>query len=340
MRTVLHLVPDLGPNSHAQQIALLAPRLPRDRFRVQVANFHDSDFFRGPLYAADIPVFVLGPPRPFAPVLWISLRRLLAQQRPDVIHAWGWPALRLAVTATLGRRVPIVASDTTISPRTAWFDRWCFRRANRVVLPTGKPDEHTTIIPFAVETPANADRTAWRRKLDIPTDVPVFAIAGTLSARYGWREALQVFDILSHVWAETWLLVAGDGPDAPALTEFVGKLGLERVRCLGWRRDLPAELAAADALFVFGERGGRSAALQALAAGTPVVAWRRPDLVELLGDAAIFVERGDLHSCATAVRQLIEKSDRRHEIVARGRALSARLAPEIVVQRWVEVYGQ
>lgn len=338
MRTMLHLLPDLGPSGHAQQLALIAPRLPRDQFQIRVATFRDSDFFREPLCAANIPVFVLALHQAPMPILWIALLRLLAQQKPDAIHAWGWQALRLTAAATIGKRIPIIAGDTALSPRSGWFDRWCLGRAKRIALPTGVADERTTIIPYCAEAAPAIDRAAARKKLDLPAEVPVFLFAGALEPRHGWRDALEVFDILSHVYAGTWLLVAGNGPDAAASDEYRVKLGLQNVRLLGWRSDLHELLSAADMLFVFGERGGRNLALQALAAGTPVAAWRRPDLVQMLGDAALFCDRGDRHSVAIAIRRIVENPADREALITRGKAQAEQFSPEKIVPQWAELY--
>lgn len=347
MRTVMHLAPDLGPNSYAHQLAILLPRLPRDRVRSNALVFRDQSFFRDPLEAAAISIDVLGRQKSFAPALWWAMRRAMGQRRPDLIHAWGWAALRLAASATIGRKIPIVAFDTATSVRTSRIDRWLLNRAAHVVLPADSlPSsaagpfivDRKCVIRFAVEKPSTPCRITAKERLGLPGDAPVFVFAGRLAPRHGWRESLMVFDILSHVYQETWLIVVGDGHERAAMDEFVFKLGLDRVRLLGWRRDLPEVLAASDALFCFGEIGGRSMSLQALAAGTPVLAWRRGDLLDLLGDAAVFCERNDRHATAIAARQIVENQSHREELIRRGLARVVSFNPENVARQWLELY--
>lgn len=340
MRRLVHLLPDLGPHDHAEQVALLAPRLPSDRFSVHVITFRAADFWRGPLQAADIPVLVLGPKSSFLPSLWIRLRRELHQLRPDIIHAWGWEALRLAGVATLGQRPTILASGTELAPQTGCFDRWCQQQAQWVVMPTGSPHERVTVIPYSVAAPVPQDRTMARARLNVPAAAPVFLYAGALAPQHGWREALMLFDLLAHVYHDAWLLVAGGGPDADAMTEFAQKLGLKQVRQLGWQHDPAAVAAAADAAFVLGTLGSPTVALNAVANGLPVVAWRRPDLVELLGTAAAICARDDFQSAAMAVRRVVEEPDWRREVIARGQKHATQFRPEQIVPQWIDVYEQ
>jgi hypothetical protein len=80
----------------------------------------------------------------------------------------------------------------------------------------------------------------------------------------------------SRGWAAAapgWV-IAGDGPDAADLRERADRLGLgERVRFLGYRRDMPEVLASAD-VFVLASRKDSLAnvMLVAMSLGVPVVA--------------------------------------------------------------------
>ncbi|MET8609822.1 glycosyltransferase family 4 protein [Streptomyces misionensis] len=80
------------------------------------------------------------------------------------------------------------------------------------------------------------------------------------------------------------------------------------------------------------------AAVEALASGIPVIAHPTPGLREALGDAAVFVDRGDVPRWASAIRALHRDGDRRDEATAAALARSAYLADQAraELKAWVE----
>lgn len=67
-------------------------------------------------------------------------------------------------------------------------------------------------------------------------------------------------------------------------------------------------------------------ALEAMAAGTPVIAASAPGLVEVCGDAARYADPRDEVAFATALRELAGQPALRRELVQRGRAQAARFS--------------
>jgi glycosyltransferase involved in cell wall biosynthesis len=66
--------------------------------------------------------------------------------------------------------------------------------------------------------------------------------------------------------------------------------------------------------------------LEAMACGAPVVSTRAASLPELLGDAAMFVDVGDIDGLARAIRDLSRDTSRREELAAAGAARAAALS--------------
>ncbi|MGH7033017.1 MAG: glycosyltransferase, partial [Stellaceae bacterium] len=84
-----------------------------------------------------------------------------------------------------------------------------------------------------------------RARLETPADVPLALALGRLHPNKG-------FDLLLEAAARVeglYLWLAGEGPLAADLKRQAASLGIAwRVRCLGWREDVPALLAACDCL--------------------------------------------------------------------------------------------
>jgi len=108
----------------------------------------------------------------------------------------------------------------------------------------------------------------------------------------------QVRDVRAH------LALVGDGPLQPEVRAQVERLGLsERVTFAGYRRDIPAVLAASDALLLTSEREGLNrSVLEAMASGRPVIGTDTRGIEDAVGaEAGWIVADGDVHALAEAI---------------------------------------
>ncbi len=77
--------------------------------------------------------------------------------------------------------------------------------------------------------------------------------------------------------------------------------------------------------------------LEAMAAGTPVVAAAGGALPDVLGDAALFVEPGDAAGLARAIRHLLDDASLREDLRERGRRRAQAFLPPVVARRVLDV---
>jgi glycosyltransferase involved in cell wall biosynthesis len=80
--------------------------------------------------------------------------------------------------------------------------------------------------------------------------------------------------------------------------------------------------------------------LEAMAAGTPVVASNASCLPEVLGDAALLVEPTDGQAFASALEAVLTRPEVREPLVAAGRARARLFTWERCAQGTVEAYRQ
>jgi glycosyltransferase involved in cell wall biosynthesis len=160
-------------------------------------------------------------------------------------------------------------------------------------------------------TPAPPGRKEARERLGLPSDAFVVAFIGRLSAWKGqdvFAEAIAQLD-------EAVGVVAGDqvpGTDhAAALDRQAAELGIdERLVRLGFVDDVDVVLGAADAVVVPSKRPEPLGlvALEAAAAGVPVVATSAGGLAEFVREAraGALVPPGDAGAVATALRAIAQ----------------------------------
>lgn len=127
-------------------------------------------------------------------------------------------------------------------------------------------------------------RAETRVALRIPAEAPVLMALGELTDRKNVALLLAAAPRLVAAFRGLRILVAGEGKEEARLREQARALGVEKsVTFLGFRRDVPDLLAAADVL-VHPARveGFGYAVAEAMAAGLPVVATNASSLPELV----------------------------------------------------------
>jgi len=168
--------------------------------------------------------------------------------------------------------------EKRIVPRAKYVITTCERTKNDIVHHLGVPAERIKVIFMGVDghlfKPADrTQREATRREMGLPLDRPIAAFVGALGDRR------KGFDTLFSAWEQlckdpAWdvdLAVVGRGMELPNWQKRAADAGLaERVRFLGFVKDLPAFLSSCDLHVLPSRYEGYSLATQeALACGIP-----------------------------------------------------------------------
>jgi glycosyltransferase involved in cell wall biosynthesis len=350
---VLFVIPRLDHCGSVHQLRMLAANLPRDRFECCLCVLGPEGLGTEELRKAGISVESLGWQR------WLDLgalrrlRQLVRSFRPDVIHAWQPPALR-AVGLGGGNGVRLLFSaplSPVRRPTIHQWDRWLLRRVERVIVSgpaqadrcrrAGVSAEKLVAIPPAVEIEPSLERKT------IPVDwdckARCLACVGPLQARKGFRDAIWAFDILRYVADGLHLLLIGDGPEVYRLRQFIHiTQTADRIHLLGAREDVPAWLKCAQIVWVPSRTpAGVNVALEAMAAGRPVVASHLPELAEVVldGQTGLLVPPGDKMALARQTRLLLENAELRQRLGEAARQRAARhFARDDLVRRFTDLY--
>jgi L-malate glycosyltransferase len=165
---------------------------------------------------------------------------------------------------------------------------------------------------------------AIRKEFDL-VGAPVVGCVARLAPRRGHELLIRGFRLLLAEHPGARLLLVGKGEARPDLERLVGELGLTReVLFAGYRdADLPGVLQALDAFALMGAGSDEScrAALEAMAAGRPVVARHVGALPETVvhGVTGLLVDDDRPESVASALRALIAEPERAGAMGKAGR---------------------
>ena len=143
----------------------------------------------------------------------------------------------------------IYAAAARIFPRIAFCSDFIRAEAEEIYPPL-RSIGATIRNPFPLPPrPQERDKVAARRALGIPESAPVVGNAGWLIPRKRWDVFLRAAARIAERRPDVLFLACGDGPLRDELKEQCGALGLaERVRWLGWQKDLTAFYLSLDVL--------------------------------------------------------------------------------------------
>jgi glycosyltransferase involved in cell wall biosynthesis len=242
----------------------------------------------------------------------IALYRLFRRERPHVVHTHTAKAGVLGRVAARLARVPVVVHTFHGHVLHGYYGplkNWLLRRAERglgvlsdrlvTVSEQVKRDllryrvaraEKITVIPLGLDLdPFLASgrlNGTLRRELGMGDAEPVVAIVGRIFPIKNHRLFLEAAARVAAELDSARFVVVGDGVLRPAMEDCTRALGIaDRVVFTGWRRDLPSIYPDLDVLVVSSDNEGTPvSAIEAMAAGCPVVATRVGGLPDLIAD--------------------------------------------------------
>jgi L-malate glycosyltransferase len=275
------------------------------------------------------------------------LRALVSREKVDVVHThhshdhwlgwWGGGSAALVRSFHNERAV-----------RSGWPASSLYRRTDALVAVSRRIEERLLAagarrgrlhrIDGVVDVARFASDTAGAAKVREEFSVgegPLIGCVSRLAAGRGHESLIEAFRQLLARRPEARLLLVGKGERRDALIGLVTRLGLERQTLFAGYRDadLPAVLAALDVFVLLGAGSDEScrAALEAMAAGRPVVAARvgaLPDAV-VHGETGLLLDRSTPEDVAAALERLLANAGERRAMGEAGRRRALALfAPE------------
>lgn len=296
------------------------------------------------------------------------LARVLGRYRADVVVCYDQRSVRLAALADRlvwphapwpGQRFPSIiyyyGGEGTFRNR-FWNQRVVGPRIARYV-PNAEalrqellsfgwiPDTHVQVIYDGLDpTPIlQADPTGMRRELDTPPDALVAITVARLVPGKGHEILLHAVQTLAPRYPQLRIWLAGDGPEDAAYRALAARLGVaDRVQFLGFRKDVPRLLRAADLLcHPSRKEGAPNAVREGMAAGLPVAAVAASGTPELMveGETGLLSPVDDVPALAANLDRLLADPDLRKRMGSAGkeRAL-AEFAEGACTLRWLNLF--
>jgi glycosyltransferase involved in cell wall biosynthesis len=293
---------------------------------------------------------------------WAPFWRLLRREDVDVIHAHLFgPNLWASLWTRLARVPVFVAHEHTWSyqgrPLRKLADRWVVAAASDVFLAVSEEDRRqmlsieripadvVRVLPNGIAPPAAPDGAALRAALGVPAEAPVVGSVGLLRPQKDFPTLIRAHaEVLARV-PGAHLVIAGDGPEGPALERLVADLGVgASVTLAGFRPEGAALAAAFDVAASSSTFEGSSLAiLEWMALGRPIAATAVGGTPDLLahGAAGVLVAPSDPAALGEAIAGLLTDPERAAQLGAAARERQrAEYDLDVQVRRLEALYAE
>lgn len=187
-------------------------------------------------------------------------------------------------------------------------------------------------------------RRATRAELGLG-DEPTLLTVARLDEQKGHRHLLDAIAIVAARRPNLILLLAGEGPLEGVLRAQCASLGIsQRVRFLGYRRDVPELFEAADIVVLPSLYEGLPlVAIEALGAGRPLVATEVDGTPEVVieGKTGLLVPPANAAALAAAIERLLENQELASRLASDGREFVQRnFAVQRQIQQTAALYSE
>jgi glycogen(starch) synthase len=247
-----------------------------------------------------------------------AVAKIVRDLRPHLLHAaftgpgiWALPKPQVAplILSFHGVEQIDFAAPGGLFARTldraAWITA-CSRAALEGVLGAAPQiGDRASVVPYGLEPPAGGEPP------QPPAGPPMVLCARRMVREKGMDLAIEAFATLASTDHDARLVMAGDGPERPALESRVRELGIaDRVTFTGWVAppDMPALVAAATIVLIPSRSEGFGlVALEAALMARPVIAAGVGGLREAVDDGVtgLLVPREDTGAMTDAIRRLL-----------------------------------
>ena len=199
----------------------------------------------------------------------------------------------------------------------------------------GMPPSRIRVVHNGVDINEFHPGIASRTALELPEGVPLGLFAGDLKTRRknldSTLRALQRVD-------DVHLAVAGDTTDSP-FPDMAQRIGIaDRVHFMGFRRDIPDLMRAAD-FFVFPSRyeACTLVLLEAMASGLPIITAKTAGGAELVDTESGYVldDPEDVKGISQAMRTLAKDSEKRQMMAHQARSTAETLTWEHMAKQYM-----
>ncbi len=298
----------------------------------------------------------------FIPTNWWRLKRIIEENNYDIVVGNSAHAIDfIRFTLPFLRKKPKLVFVRRNRGVSSFFSKWFkYSVADRIVVVSKKVYEDLKEANFfpekLVPIESGIDLTRFkpyrhlkrelRKKLNLPVEGKIFVNVANWILHHKRQDLLlKAFGRVAVSRKDVYLLLVGLNTDSPEAIKMIERLGLKgRVFPLGFRRDVPDILNAAD-YFAFSSdfEGIAGALLQAMATEMVVISTAAGGIPEYLKDGknGFLVPVGDEKALADAMNKALHLSEEEYKKIATSaRRTAQNYSIERTARKYIELFEE
>ncbi|MEY2858018.1 MAG: hypothetical protein RLZZ74_2330 [Cyanobacteriota bacterium] len=184
-----------------------------------------------------------------------------------------------------------------------------------------------------------ADLAQVRQELSLSDNDTLLLAIAEFTPRKRHRDLLNALVKVAN--PQVHLALAGEGPIKIELKALTKELGIEKqVHFLGYRKDIPTLIQAADAVLLVSQQEGLPRSImEAMCLNTPVIGSNIRGTQDLLENGCgLLVELGDTDALAKAMTQVVEDPDSLAAMAAKAQVKMASYDLKQIIQQYSDIY--
>jgi glycosyltransferase involved in cell wall biosynthesis len=324
--TVLHIINTLGPGGAERLVSDLSVWFREHKIDIYVYVLKSirNDFFRNDLIKEGINL-TYSERKSFTDIRHIAdIVRYARKIGADIIHAHLSYSVYYAAISSffLKKRTRLVYTEHSTSNRRRgkfYFkisDRIVASRYSKIICISKEAElflnmwlENTKNKSVTINNGINLDKfkgaedAGLRKTYNLPADAKIILNVGSLSRNKNQKLLIRA---VCHAGGGYILFIAGQGPLESELKKEVIKLGIEKqVFFLGVRKDVESLYKSSDLLVLCSRwEGFGLVAVEAMAAGVPVLVSNIPGLSGVTGEGGFTFEPDDLEDLVSKIKMI------------------------------------
>lgn len=334
---ILYIIWSLGLGGAERVVINLAKGLDKARFNPMVCCLNEAGEFAAELESAGIKVIALHKKSKADITVIAKLITVITENNIQIVHTHLWGANFWGRIAAKFAKVPVIIAtehnvDIWKSGLNFILDRLLARISDKIIavsqsvkgfyIKQGIPAGKIEVIYNGISLDPRCSILDARKSFGLSDGESLLAVVGRLVEQKGHRYLFEALSMLNGR-RKVKLLVIGDGPEQQRLADSVQRLGLgAKIIFTGLRKDVREFIRGIDILVLPSLREGLPvAALEAMAAGKPVIATNVGGTPELIsdGETGLLVKPADPLALSGALEKLLSDRQLAQTMGERGR---------------------
>lgn len=337
---ITYLIEQLAPGGAERQLVEFLKRLDPAQFQPRLVTGYVSGFIVDEVKELGIPIATIRGSVGGGKLATLAAIREIRKSKPHIIHSyafvantWGLAA-HMAVKSSIfiagarGFAIDLNPLETFLNVR---VHRWATHTISNshaqrdALVGQGVQSNRITVVPNGIDVDrfqVHSEGGHIRESLGLSRDIPLIGMIGAFSARKRWDVFLRAAADVARSRAVS-ILCVGDGELRGEMQSLAQGLEIgDCTRFTGTRSDIPEILEALDTFVLSSDAEGQpNVVLEAMAAGTPVVATAVSGTPEIIidGESGSLVPAGDWQKMSQRITELLDDPNQAQDMASKAR---------------------